>query len=85
MTNVATTARCKLRCTEAFLAEFLAFMSDSDLKCKHALQGLLIDMKQVACQVLFLLLCFIFIVVNQCVVSFSGFCGSGFHQKTGSV
>src|SRR5690606_40835529 len=24
MTNVATTARCKLRCTEAFLAEFLA-------------------------------------------------------------
>ncbi|QFY78699.1 hypothetical protein DUD43_13890 [Alcaligenes faecalis] len=57
-----------MRCTEAFLAEFLAFMSDSDLKCKHALQGLLIDMKQVTCQVLFLLFCFVFIVINQCVV-----------------
>jgi hypothetical protein len=78
MTNVATTARCKLRCTEAFLAEFLAFMSNSDLKCKHALKGLLIDMKQVACHVFLFSFGFIFVFINQRLIlfsySFSGCC-----------
>lgn len=42
-------------------------MSDSDLKCKHALKGLLIDMKQLSCQFLFLFFCFYFYINNQCV------------------
>ncbi|HCA15677.1 MAG TPA: hypothetical protein DEO64_00835 [Alcaligenes faecalis] len=57
-----------MRCTEAFLAEFLAFMSDSDLKCKHALKGLLIDIKQMTCQVFYLAMLFIFVLIKHSVV-----------------